>query len=109
MTRAANEESRVVVKRKGTRIAMSDLTTHEDIRRHLAKLQHDAERVREWSIRAERSAKDAAVRLNELREAIPMCYPDGTGVLSAIQWVRWATKRLGYDMPYERGTAGHGG
>lgn len=31
-----------------------------------------------------------------LLEEIPNALPDGTGVFSSVDWVRWAKKQLGY-------------
>ena len=32
----------------------------------------------------------------ELINEIPGGYPDGTGILTPVGWVRWAKKKLGY-------------
>jgi len=36
------------------------------------------------------------ITLQELTEAIPSGYPDGTGILGPMAWLQWAKSKLGY-------------
>lgn len=44
--------------------------------------------------------RDTAIRLlgEKVRiiDAIPMGFPNGTGIMGAEQWIAWAKKELGY-------------
>lgn len=75
---------------------MSKLTTYEDVRRLVTSVQHDLERIREWSLKTGHDAACLAKAAREMMVAIPLCYPDGTGMLTKLQWIEWAKDRLGY-------------
>ena len=44
----------------------------------------------------QRGIEDLCREWNLLRLEIPMGYPDGTGVLTPLQWVKGAKDKLGY-------------
>ena len=44
------------------------------------------------------AARQQWVRCEEILDAIPGCRPDGTGTMSAAEWVRWAKRQLGYQV-----------
>jgi hypothetical protein len=50
-----------------------------------------------WCIACiEKENRRLNIELNDFHEMCPSCRPDGTGIMSPENWIRWAKKQLGH-------------